>query len=271
MPPLAESRAPGVGGIFLRMEGIALGAASFCVIFWVDVLSLKGMRAVQPIVWISSTALFAAGLVLCLEHPGSLSLPVPVRALGWALTIAFGLLLIYSLFVEIPLFQAPSKVVSRGTYALCRHPGVLWFSAMLAALFLARGSTWLLLAAPVWISLDVLYAVLPGETFLRPPVRRGVPFVSAGSPNVPPDLPKRARMRSDDLSRRKLGRNEREEVNADGNVAGDASPRRQGGNLETLLRVSGAHRGGVQRHPGAASGRAAWEVEDQRAREEDPG
>lgn len=147
------------------MEGIALGAASFCVIFWVDVLSLKGMRAVQPIVWISSTALFATGLVLCLEHPGSLSLPVPVRALGWALTIAFGLLLIYSLFVEIPLFQAPSKVVSRGTYALCRHPGVLWFSAMLAALFLARGSTWLLLAAPVWISLDVLYAALQERLF----------------------------------------------------------------------------------------------------------
>ena len=33
-------------------------------------------------------------------------------ALGWALSIVFGALLVYFLFVENPLFQAPSHMVS---------------------------------------------------------------------------------------------------------------------------------------------------------------
>jgi hypothetical protein len=150
------------------MAGIALGAASFCVVFWVDVLWLKGIRTVQPVLWVSSIALFAAGLLLCLRHPGVLPLPLPVHALGWVLSIVFGALLVYSLFVEIPLFQTPLHVVSWGTYALCRHPGVLWLAALLAALFLARGSLWLLLAAPVWMSFDVLYAMLQEKLFFVP-------------------------------------------------------------------------------------------------------
>jgi hypothetical protein len=33
-----------LASIFLPMEAIALGAASFCVVFRVDLLSLKGIR-----------------------------------------------------------------------------------------------------------------------------------------------------------------------------------------------------------------------------------
>jgi protein-S-isoprenylcysteine O-methyltransferase Ste14 len=147
------------------MVGVALGAAAFFLIFWVDALSLKDIRRVQPVLWILSVLLFAAGLVLCADPAGSSPVVWPLRALGWFFCAAFGLLLVYSLFIEIPLFQPAHGLVSRGTYALCRHPGVLWLAGFLAALLLARGSRWLLVAAPVWIALDVLLAFLQERLF----------------------------------------------------------------------------------------------------------
>jgi protein-S-isoprenylcysteine O-methyltransferase Ste14 len=148
------------------MVGVALGAASFFVIFWVDVPSLKGIRALQPALWVLSVLLFAAGLVLCSDPAGGFAVARPLRVLGWVFSAAFGLLLVYSLFIEIPFSQPPQQVVSSGTYALCRHPGVLWFAGLLAAFLLARGTRWLLLAAPVWIALDALLAVLQERLFL---------------------------------------------------------------------------------------------------------
>ena len=147
------------------MAGILLGAASFVVIFWVDFLFLRNIRSVQPALWLLSILLFISGAVLCAGSPASVPLTLPLRALGWAFCVVFGLLLVYSLFIEIPFSRRPGHVVVIGTYALCRHPGVLWFAGFLAGLFLARGSNWLLVAAPVWVSLDVLLAVLQEKLF----------------------------------------------------------------------------------------------------------
>ena len=153
------------------MIGIALGAMSFVVVFWVDAASLKRMGYLKPVLWIASIALFISGLLLSLNDPAGLPIPAPLRLVGWVLSVLFALLTVYSLFVEIPFFSAyvrkgqPSKVVSRGTYALCRHPGVLWLAGFLIALFLARGSRWLLLAVPVWIGLDTLYVVLQEKLY----------------------------------------------------------------------------------------------------------
>ncbi len=110
------------------MIGILIGAASFFVVFWVDVFSLKGIRSLRTVFWLTGTALFVFGLLVCVNDPARISLPAPLPALGWFLCVVFAFLLICSLFIEIPFYGQPSKVVSRGTYALCRHPGVLWLA-----------------------------------------------------------------------------------------------------------------------------------------------
>jgi protein-S-isoprenylcysteine O-methyltransferase Ste14 len=153
------------------MIGIALGAASFFVVFWVDAVSLKGMSHVKPVLWLASTALFITGVVFSVRDPARVDLPSAIGVLGWVLSGAFLLLLIYSLFIEIPFISAyvkqgqPAGVVSRGTYALCRHPGVLWLAGLIAALFLGTGSLVLLVAMPVWVGLDALYVVLQEKLF----------------------------------------------------------------------------------------------------------
>lgn len=60
------------------------------------------------------------------------------------LAFAFFLLLIYSVVIEIPLALRHAKpdpsgvrrAVARGTYALVRHPGFLWFTLMWVAIIL---------------------------------------------------------------------------------------------------------------------------------------
>jgi protein-S-isoprenylcysteine O-methyltransferase Ste14 len=153
------------------MTGIVLGAAAFFVLFWVDLVSLKEMSVVKPLLWLASSALFVLGLILTNRDAPRAPLPVPLQIVGWALVGVFGLLLVYSLFIEIPFASAyvergtPSRLVTGGTYALCRHPGVVWLAGLLAGVFLARRSLWQLLALPVWVGLDVLYVVLQEKLY----------------------------------------------------------------------------------------------------------
>ena len=81
------------------------------------------------------------------------------------LTVFFLLLLIYTLFFALPfeetyVAQEAHKTYDKKMYALCRHPGVLWFAGAYGCLWLAFGTKPLLVMA-VWFSfLNFCYIVL---------------------------------------------------------------------------------------------------------------
>jgi protein-S-isoprenylcysteine O-methyltransferase Ste14 len=153
------------------VAGLLLGVISFFLVFWADVVSLKGTSILKPVLWAAGTVLFLAGLVLIVREPPRIGVPGAVQIVGWVLAVLSALLLAYSLFLEIPFVSAylrkggPSRLVTSGTYALCRHPGVLWLAALLVGAFLGSGSRWVLAALPVWFGLDVLYVVLQEKLF----------------------------------------------------------------------------------------------------------
>ena len=119
-------------------------------------------------------AFFAAGILLLVGATAGLVVMAwkqgEVRVLSFMLSIPFGivalLLLFYTLFFAIPYedsYQNPSgkkTLVSTGVYALCRHPGILWFAALYFFLWLAVGGSLLLLAFVLFSSLNGLYAYL---------------------------------------------------------------------------------------------------------------
>jgi len=90
---------------------------------------------------------------------------------GWPLLLVSVSLLVYSLFLEIPFRRTYAangvgdRLVETGTYALVRHPGVLWLALFLLGLVLVSRSRLLLLATPVWLLMDVLYVCVQ-ERFL---------------------------------------------------------------------------------------------------------
>lgn len=80
------------------------------------------------------------------------------------LAIFFLLLLLYTLFFALPfeetyVTQNGYKTYDKGMYALCRHPGVLWFTGCYVSLWMAFGGG-LLPMAVLYCSLNVLYIIL---------------------------------------------------------------------------------------------------------------
>lgn len=99
--------------------------------------------------------------------------PTWTTAVGWIVTVIGMCLLVYSVFIEIPLTLARRagagpRLVQTGTYALCRHPGVLWLAILLLGMLLIVQRTGFILLMLLWLVLDiVLVAVQDRIVFPR--------------------------------------------------------------------------------------------------------
>jgi protein-S-isoprenylcysteine O-methyltransferase Ste14 len=83
-------------------------------------------------------------------------------------------MLIYTLFFALPFkntyieTKGSNKVNKSGVYALCRHPGVLWFVGFYTFLGLALKIQLLLTAAVVFSLLNILYVIFQDRwTFMK--------------------------------------------------------------------------------------------------------
>jgi protein-S-isoprenylcysteine O-methyltransferase Ste14 len=145
---------------------IALGVIGFLVMHLFDLASLKRIPLLKPVIWLSGSGLLVyAVLKVCLS-PEKISLPLWLGWLGWPLLVISLGLLIYPLFINLPLVRTyirrgtGDRLVKSGLYALVRHPGVFGLVLVMAALILVSNSRPLLLAAAVWIVVDIALVVI---------------------------------------------------------------------------------------------------------------
>lgn len=152
---------------------VLLGAPSFLIALGVDAAALAGLRGGKQPAGLLSAGLMGYALMRAVQARPKLALPAALVWLGWPLLLAATALLLYSLLLEISFRRtyveagASSTLVRTGTYALTRHPGVLWFALLLVALLLVSCSRLLLWAGPIWLGLDVL-AVCVQDCFSLP-------------------------------------------------------------------------------------------------------
>ena len=92
---------------------------------------------------------------------------LPLRLLGCASGIIALWLLAKSVFLEPWQARRRGKgsLTRDGTYALSRHPGVLWLFLLLSSLVLASGSLLLLEALPAWTIANLLAALAEDRLF----------------------------------------------------------------------------------------------------------
>ncbi len=116
---------------------------------------------------------FTAGSVILVAVTGLALRKADIFGVQWSgklvftliLTVLFFGLLIYTLFFALPfeetyITQDTHKTYDQKMYALCRHPGVLWFAGFYICLWLTFG-TKLLLVMAIWFSLlNFCYIVL---------------------------------------------------------------------------------------------------------------
>lgn len=144
------------------MGYIALGVVAFVLVGFFDLAALRGWQYLKQAIGVAALVVGGYAIWGLLHSAPRFRLPGPFVWVGWPLVFLATLLLIYSLFVEIPFRQtyagggAGDRLVTTGTYALSRHPGVLWLALLLIALILVFRARLLLIAAPVWFLMDVL-------------------------------------------------------------------------------------------------------------------
>ena len=124
--------------------GFLLGLCAFALFFLSDYNDWKLRRRQLKLCFPLGSVLLAAAVWLRWGHAAPV-VSGGFRGVLFLLSVLFLALLVYTLFFAIPLeasYARPGEkrsVCTTGVYALCRHPGVLWFAGLFACLWLAAG------------------------------------------------------------------------------------------------------------------------------------
>lgn len=153
---------------------LALGSLGFFITHLFDVVSIKRIPlGAKPFTWFAGSGLLAYSLLMICLAPYKLTLPLWSTCLGWVLLLASLSLLTYSLFIELPFRKTyvatgvGDELITTRLYALVRHPGVIWFVPFMLSLVLVAKSSLLLIAAPLFIFLDIVLVVMQDKFFFN--------------------------------------------------------------------------------------------------------
>ncbi len=145
---------------------ILIGICGFLAVYAFDCASLNNLRVTKRLIGLLSIALLVYATIMVCIIPVKFHLPFFTLPLGVGLLVVSLCLLVYSLFIEIPFRSTyaqdgtSNKLITTGTYALARHPGVLWLALVYISLALLFPSTTLFIAVTVWLIMDVIIVTL---------------------------------------------------------------------------------------------------------------
>jgi len=155
------------------MTCILLGLCAYPALAVFEYASWHRMAVLKLVMGIVALTVPGVALTAVCLDAAKFSVPAVLSSLGLVLAVSSAGLWLFSMFWEIPFartYASPGRgdrLVTQGTYALVRHPAVLWFGFFLLGLTLATRSSLLRLAAPVWWLADVLYVWGEERWYLR--------------------------------------------------------------------------------------------------------
>lgn len=142
------------------------GCLGFLLFFVYDVNSLKWQSSIL------SQLFFVGCFLVLLSTTGAVyhyREDIVVNFLGiflWIpMILIFMSLLIFTLFFALPFDSTYLKnekrrlVYTKGMYALCRHPGVLWFIGLYFSLYFLTGNTTIFLMAVILSFMNIVYVI----------------------------------------------------------------------------------------------------------------
>jgi protein-S-isoprenylcysteine O-methyltransferase Ste14 len=145
---------------------IIIGIAAFLLFAIYDVNSILLKNKLLSCCFFTGCILIVYATVgIIASSRKSIRIDIPrVSFFGISALLFLGLL-IYTLFFALPFQKTyleknkPKKVCQSGVYALCRHPGVLWFIGFYCTLGLAVRLPLFHKAAAVFCILNILYVI----------------------------------------------------------------------------------------------------------------
>ena len=151
---------------------IVLGGLGFLVIHFLDLASIKRIPRVKPLTMLVGNGLVVLAMVMVCLSPDKLALPAWTTWLGWGLLPVSLFLLVYSLFINLPFGKTyvdtgvGDKLITSGLYALVRHPWVHGLILLLLSLILVSKASLMLIAAPIWLCLDIVLVAIQDRFLL---------------------------------------------------------------------------------------------------------
>lgn len=143
-----------------------LSLIGFCAFGVIDSAAFVRFAKGRSIISLLGAASLILAFTLASNEGQPLGIPDWLEFPGWVLSLLGGCLLIYSVFIEIPLtirrrqsnLSGDSRLtlVQTGTYALCRHPGFWWLLLFLCGQVLVIRRSEMLRLAVMWMALDFL-------------------------------------------------------------------------------------------------------------------
>jgi protein-S-isoprenylcysteine O-methyltransferase Ste14 len=145
---------------------ILIGVCGFLATYTFDWASLRNLRVIKQLTGLLAICLSLYATIMVCVTPVKLHLPFFTLPLGVFLLVISLCLLVYSLFIEIPFHNTyaekgvGNKLITTGTYALVRHPGVIWLALAYLSLALLFPSTTLFLAVAIWLIIDITLVIV---------------------------------------------------------------------------------------------------------------
>lgn len=146
---------------------ILMGLLAFLLFAAYDINSVtsKTKNIVDRFFFLGSLLLIGATAGIIIESFSEIPWDLLRMSIGGIFSLVFLILLIYTLFFALPFNDTyvnsnkTPKVCRNGFYALCRHPGVLWFAGFYFFLWLTLKIPLLLWAAIIFSSCNFIYII----------------------------------------------------------------------------------------------------------------
>lgn len=141
---------------------LTIGVFGFVLLLMFDLYSLKEKNYLKYVFGISGfLMIFVSSIMIILNHSSFLHIDSSIRIIALVFGLASFALFIYSVFIEVgsKTYQVENEysLVTSGTYALTRHPGVLWMLLLyiFAAIFFQNLLA--IYAALIWTLANIIY------------------------------------------------------------------------------------------------------------------
>ena len=147
------------GGVIMLF--ILSGAFGFLLMLGSDLFGIKKYNVAQNLLAFFGTLIIVCSSILILLEGNTYQMEIGYRLLFGAIGLMFLFFLVYSVLIEVKKNKMrDDQLVTSGTYALSRHPGVLWLFLyfVFGSLFFANIN--ILIAGIVWTLVNVIYVII---------------------------------------------------------------------------------------------------------------
>ena len=175
------------------MVNILIGCLGFFITHAFDVVALKGIKKVKPVIWLIGNGLIAYSLVmLCLSEP-NIGLPGWLAWVGWPLVL-FGIYFqVAAITTDLPVKKTyvesgtSNQLIKTGFFAMARHPGVIFFIILTIGLTLISDSLLMLIAVAVFGALDIILVTVQ-DVYFFPKMFAGYEEYRKETPSIIPTI-----------------------------------------------------------------------------------